>query len=40
VAGRISGRFALLCRWPVLTVQVAAFANEAVHQYLKLIPEC
>jgi hypothetical protein len=27
------------CRWPVLSVQAAAFANEAVHQYLKLIAE-
>lgn len=27
------------CRWPVLSVQAATFANEAVHQYLKLIAE-
>lgn len=27
------------CRWPVLSVQAAALANEAVHQYLKLIAE-
>jgi len=25
------------CRWPVLSVQAAAFANETVNQYLKLI---
>jgi hypothetical protein len=25
------------CRWPVLSVQAAAFANETVHQYLELI---
>lgn len=32
-------RSVVACRWPVLSVQAAAFANEAVHQYLKLVEE-